>query len=137
MNKKQAYQFFTEVYQEIIVNLNINQIPEYFSEQYIQVTDGVRTNMIDFTNHIVTLKEHVASMSVSPFYDFLFDKAKQTVTLRYIVHVNKKNGETGDVEVIAIFELANNKIIRCNEMTCPLSNNKELENIGTINTNVR
>lgn len=135
MNKKQAYQFFTEVYQEIIVNLNINQIPEYFSEQYIQVTDGVRTNMIDFTNHIVTLKEHVASMSVSPFYDFLFDEAKQTVTLRYIVHVNKKNGETGDVEVIAIFELANNKIIRCNEMTCPLSNNKELENIGTINTN--
>ncbi|GGE35406.1 hypothetical protein GCM10011391_12670 [Pullulanibacillus camelliae] len=133
MNKQQAYEFLKEIYHEIIINMNTQRIPHYFSDTYIQVTDGVHTNRDEFINHIKTLKTIVQSIQVSPFFDFLFDQDKQTATLRYHVNVHKKNGDSGDIEVIAIFELNDYQIVRCNELTFPLNKNESFQNIGTIN----
>lgn len=133
MDKKQAYTFLNEVYQEIIIGMKIDKIPFYFSNQYIQTTDGVSSNIIEFTNHISALNRAVKAITISPFYDFLFDKNKQTATLRYVVSVNKTNGENGNIEMIAIFELDNNKIVRCNEQSCPLNSNEEFNNLARIN----
>lgn len=133
MNKKQAYDFLTEVYQEILVTMRIEKIPYYFSEKYIQTTDGVSSNITEFTNHISALNEVVNSISISPFYDFLFDENKQTATLRYTVTVDKIDGNTGEIEVIAIFELSDNLILRCNEQSCPLNQDEELKHLAKIN----
>lgn len=133
MNRKQAYDFLTEVYQEILVAMRIEKIPYYFSEKYIQTTDGVSSNITEFTNHISVLNDVVNSISISPFYDFLFDENKQTATLRYTVTVDKIDGNTGEIEVIAIFELSDNLILRCNEQSCPLNQDEELKDLAKIN----
>ena len=104
MNKEQAFQFLSNVYQDIVVELKVEKIPDYFSEKYHQTTDGITTNITEFTNHILALKDVVKTISISPFYDFLFDYEYQTATLRYTVSVDKKDGHTGKIEVIAIFE---------------------------------
>lgn len=133
MNRKQAYDFLTEVYEEILVNMRIEKIPDYFSEKYIQTTDGVSSNITEFTNHITALNEVVNSISISPFYDFLFDESKQTTTLRYTVSVDKTDGNIGEIEVIAIFELDNYQILRCNEQSCPLNEDEELKHLAKVN----
>ncbi|KYD06605.1 hypothetical protein [Bacillus atrophaeus] len=133
MNKDQVRAFLTEVYQEIIVNLHVEKIPHYFSDQYIQVTDRKKTDINEFRDHIITLKEIVRSIELSPFYDFLFDQDKQTAVLRYTVTVTKKDGAVGEVEVIAIFELNDFKIVRCNELSCPLHHNDQFKDIARIN----
>ena len=133
MNRKQAYDFLTEVYEEILVNLRIEKVPDYFSEKYIQTTDGVSSNITEFTNHISALNEVVNSISISPFYDFLFDENKQTATLRYTVSVDKTDGNTGEIEVIAIFELDNYQILRCNEQSCPLNEDEGLKHLAKVN----
>jgi len=83
--------------------------------------------------HILVLKDVVEQLSISPFYDFLFDEDKQTATLRYIVTVDKKNGSSGEIEVIAIFEFEDDKIIRCHEQSCPLNQNEDLKHLAKIN----
>src|SRR5699024_9999229 len=130
--KKQAYDFLTEVYQEILVAMRIEKIPYYFSKEYIQTTDGVSSNITEFTNHISVLHEVVKSISISPFYDFLFDEDEQTATLRYTITVDKVDGNTGEIEVIAVFELRDRLIVRCNELSCPLDQDEELKHLAKI-----
>ncbi|WP_242062562.1 hypothetical protein [Bacillus thuringiensis] len=72
-------------------------------------------------------------LELSPFYDFLFDEEKQTATLRYEIHVKKKNGNSGVVEIIAIFELKDGKILRCKELIRSLQPDDEFNTIGKIN----
>lgn len=132
MNRKQAYNFLTEVYQDILVDMKIEKIPDYFNERYIQTTDGVSSNITEFTNHISALHEVVNSISISPIYDFLFDEKKQTATLRYTVSVDKTDGNTGEIEVIAIFELDDYQILRCHEQSCPLHQEEELKDLARI-----
>ncbi|MEH7152142.1 hypothetical protein V7095_17310 [Bacillus thuringiensis] len=81
-----------------------------------------------------TVKSIVELILLSPFYDFLFDEEKQTATLRYEIHVKKKNGNSGVIEIIAIFELKDRKIIRCNELTRSLQHDDEFNTIETITT---
>lgn len=105
------------MYQDVILDLKLDKISEYFSDQYMQVTDGTEVNIQGFHTHMETLKSIVDTLELSPFYDFLFDEEKQTATLRYEVHVKKKNGDSGVIEIIAIFELKDGEILRCNELT--------------------
>lgn len=133
MNKEQAFKFLSNVYQDILVDRRTEKITNYFSHKYTQTTDGLTTDINEFTNHILVLKDVVKKISISPFYDFLFDANKQTATLRYTVTVDKKDGDNGEIEVIAIFEFDEHKIIRCNEQTRPLNQNEELKHLAKIN----
>nr|WP_307839902.1 nuclear transport factor 2 family protein [Bacillus cereus] len=133
LNKEQAYTFLKQVYQDVILNLKLEKISEYFSAEYIQVTDGTEVNIQGFHTHMETVKSIVETLLLSPFYDFLFDEEKQTATLRYEIHVKKKNGNSGVIEIIAIFELRDGKIIRCNELTRSLQHDAEFNTIGKIN----
>lgn len=133
LHKEQAYTFLKQVYQDVILDLKLDKISDYFSDQYMQVTDGTEVNIQGFHNHMETLKSIVDTLALSPFYDFLFDEEKQTATLRYEIHVKKKNGNSGVVEIIAIFELKEGKILRCNELTRSLQPDDEFNTIGKIN----
>ncbi|MBJ8025541.1 nuclear transport factor 2 family protein [Bacillus cereus] len=116
--------FLKQVYQDVILDLKLDKISDYFSAEYIQV----------FHTHMETVKSIVESILLSPFYDFLFDEEKQTATLRYEIHVKKKNGNSGVIEIIAIFELKDRKIIRCNKLTRSLQHDDEFNTIGKITT---
>lgn len=132
MNKKEVFEFLNAMYKDILIEMNVDKISEYFTQGYIQITDGVKSDINEFKSHLITLKEITKSLEVSPFYDFLYDSTEKVATLRYNVHVVKNNGYSGDVEVIALFEIADNKIVRCNELTSPIEKDSELESIGSV-----
>jgi hypothetical protein len=132
MNKTEALDFLTSMYNDIVVGLDLSKIPVYFKEEYVQVTDGVKTNREEFANHLATLQEVVEKIAVSPFHDALFDEPQQTMTLRYTVDVTKKNGSHGQIELIAIFELADGRVLRCNEISCPLNHVEEFKEIARL-----
>lgn len=132
LEKEEVQNFMKLVYDDIIVGLKIEKIPNYFSQDYIQVTDGIRSDFLGFKNHIQALKNTVTSLTYLPFYDFLFDRELQKVTLRYTVNVQKKNGSIGKIEVIAIFQLNENKILSCHELTHPLKDNKQFQDLGSV-----
>lgn len=133
VNKEQAFKILSNLYQDILVDMKTEKISNYFSDKYNQTTDGVTTDIHEFTNHIFVLKDVVEKLSISPFYDFLFDEDKQTATLRYIVTVDKKDGNRGEIEVIAIFEFDGDKIVRCHEQSHPLNQNEDFEHLAKIN----
>ncbi|AUO05668.1 metallopeptidase [Paenibacillus jamilae] len=133
MNRAEAKAFLTCMYNDIVVGLKVEKIPDYFVPEYIQVTDGVTTNLEEFTQHITTLKSLIDNITISPFNDFLYDDELQSVTLRYIVDITKKNGMKGQVELIAIFEFKDDKIRRCNELSCPLTSDESFKEIASIN----
>lgn len=134
MNKNEVYTFLSNMYKDVLLDLNVNKVSQYFSPDYIQVTDGLQSNLNEFLNHLLTLKSIVKSLSQSPFYPFLYDEEEEAATLRYDVNVEKKTGEKGKVEVIAIFTLINGKIIKCHELTHVIENKEEFRDIGKINT---
>ncbi|MGQ3740476.1 hypothetical protein [Bacillus sp. FDAARGOS_1420] len=50
MNKEQAYTFLNQVYQDVILDLKLDKRSDYFSDQYMQVTDGTEVNIQGFNN---------------------------------------------------------------------------------------
>ncbi|WP_251035588.1 hypothetical protein [Paenibacillus sp. ISL-20] len=67
MNKQEAIRFISHMYNDIIVNFDFVKIPDYFHNDYVQVTDGNKINMEEFKNHLTTLKVTVDQITVSPF----------------------------------------------------------------------
>lgn len=134
MDREEVFSFLDNMYKNILIDMNVDEISNYFIDDYVQVTDGVKSDLEEFKKHLFTLKNIVKTISISPFYDLLFDEKSNVATLRYIVHVEKRNGECGDVEVIALFELNNFKIVRCNELTTPLDSVSGLEDIGRVSS---
>lgn len=136
MNKQEAIRFISQMYNDIIVNFDFVKIPDYFHNQYYQVTDGKKINLEEFKNHLTALKATVDKITVSPFYDTLYDEELQTLTLRYTVDVTKKSGTRGLIELIAIFEIKNGKIVRCNEISHALHHVNEFKELASISSPV-
>lgn len=57
MNKSEAQQFLSNMYQDIVSEMNTEKIADYFSEDYVQVTDGSHIDLVQFKDHIRTLKK--------------------------------------------------------------------------------
>ncbi|OOC61579.1 metallopeptidase [Paenibacillus ihbetae] len=136
MNKHEAIRFISQMYTDIVVNFDFDKLPNYFHNDYYQVTDGKKINIEEFKKHLTTLKATVDKIIVSPFYDALYDEELQTLTLRYTVDVTKKSGTRGLIELIAIFEIQNRKIVRCNELSHALHNVKEFKELASISSPV-
>lgn len=52
MNKSKAQQFLSSMYQDILSEMNTEKIPDYFSENYVQVTDGSQIDLVQFKDHM-------------------------------------------------------------------------------------
>lgn len=133
MNKSEVYQFLSDLYHDILLNFDVNKIPFYFSKKYLQTTDNKVSNLNEFTSHIQTLKKIVRKIEISAFQDFLYDDDEGVATLRYNVHVEKMDHTIGVIEVIALFEIKDDKVIRCNEVTNPLNHKEIFQDIGSVN----
>lgn len=115
MNKSEAQQFLSNMYQDIVSEMNTEKIADYFSEDYVQVTDGSHIDLVQFKDHIRTLKNVARTITVSPFHEFLFDERLESAAVRYTVKVVKKNGDRGRIDIIAIFKMNGFKIVQCHE----------------------
>ncbi|WP_334078180.1 nuclear transport factor 2 family protein [Paenibacillus sanfengchensis] len=133
MNKTEAILFLEEMYRDIVENLNIDKIPDYFAGNYMQTTDGVTSDLVAFRNHIAELKRIAGQIRVSPFHDIVFDQEEQMAAVRYEVDVTKKHGARGQVELLALFQWADSKIVRCHELSRPVSSGEEFKDIASVN----
>ncbi|AVD54222.1 hypothetical protein [Priestia filamentosa] len=77
MNKNEVYTFLSNMYKDVLLDLNVNKVSQYFSPDYIQVTDGVQSNLNEFLNHLLTLKNIVKSLSQSSFITFYMMRKKE------------------------------------------------------------
>lgn len=131
MNKDDLKSTIEKLYNDILINLDIEKIDTYFSPSYIQTTDHQASDINEFTDHLMKLKEVVARLSIDEFKTMLIDESQNTIFLRYDVNVEKKDGFKGKVEVYAEFVFnEDGKVISCNELTHPYS--EKLNGIGSV-----
>ena len=120
-----------DLYHDILINLDIDQIPKYFADDYIQTTDHKTSDIQEFKNHLFRLKQIVNRLSITHFKTMLIDENQNIVYLKYDVLVDKKDGFIGKVEVFAEFIFnKEGKVKLCNELTNPYE--AELKGIGSI-----
>ncbi len=132
LNKSEALALLNRMYRDVVIGMDDTCIEQYFVPEYVQVTDGVRSDLAEFKHHIRMLRQEVQSIHISPFTHYVYDEPLQTATLRYTVDVEKKDGKRGQVELIAIFELQGEHILRCYELSCPLNQQAEFKEIASL-----
>ncbi len=121
------------MYEEVLIQINIEKVETYFSPEYQQVTDGKVSSLDEFKKHLSTLKVMTKQLEIPAFHDMLFDEETQQGCFRYTVHVELVQQETrGLIDVMALFTLLDGRIIRCDELTRPHEKNKTLEQLGHI-----
>ncbi|MFD1885805.1 nuclear transport factor 2 family protein [Paenibacillus wenxiniae] len=132
LSKSEALTLLNAMYRDVVIGMDDTCIDRYFVPEYVQVTDGVRSDLAQFKHHIRMLRQEVQSIQISPFTHYVYDEPLQTATLRYTVDVAKKDRKRGQVELIAIFELDGDKIRRCYELSCPLDHQTEFKEIASL-----
>ena len=131
MNKIDLKTTIKSLYNDILIDLNLDKINKYFAPTYVQTTDHVSTNFDEFKAHLKKLKEVVSSLKISHFKTMIIDEDQNAVFLRYDVEVEKKNGNQGIIEVYAEFTFNDEgKVMTCNELTLPY--HEALKGIGSI-----
>ncbi|WP_311407687.1 hypothetical protein [Liquorilactobacillus uvarum] len=132
MNKKQIKDIIEDAYDDVLNNLRVDKIKQYFDKTYMQTTDLKTSSYNEFVGHIKTLRRITTSISVPRFNEFIIDEDQGQVFLHYLVLITKKDGTKGTVEVFAVFTLRKDKIIRCEEITQTIDN-EDLANMGCVN----
>ncbi|MDC2805191.1 hypothetical protein [Leuconostoc suionicum] len=130
MEKKEMKTLIEDAYAEVLNSLKVEKIEKYFDTQYLQTTDGVKSNFNQFKQHIVALQKVTQKIQVTNFQEEMFDVENQKIFLHYVVNVTKIDGKIGHVEVFAVFTVSENKIVRCEELTRALDD-KTLNDLGS------
>lgn len=130
MNKAEYLNLMENMYHEIFENLKVEKIAEYFSPNYEQTTAGERMDYQALVAHIKALRDHVESIQILPFEETIHEGNK--MVLRYLSRITKKNGLISKSAAIAIFEIQNDKFIRCWELAKIILGEKQDELLDTI-----
>ncbi|MDP1724590.1 MAG: nuclear transport factor 2 family protein [Alphaproteobacteria bacterium] len=101
---------------------------KYFSEDYVQIADGKTLNYTQSQEHVKTLKRDYKSIKIV-FHEIVTENNK--VATRHTGHVIKNDNSQIEVDVMAIFEIKDGKIIACRELTRLVKGNKADEDIGS------
>lgn len=100
----------------------------YVSKDYIQVADGNTLTYEQDYQHIKALWETCKSIKVI-FHDMVVEGNK--VATRHTAYAVKKDGSEIEADVMAIFEVKDGKLIRCNELTRMVKGQKEDADLGS------
>ncbi|EJD6401783.1 nuclear transport factor 2 family protein [Providencia rettgeri] len=87
---------------------------KYFSDEYIQIVDGKKINFNEFIAHLQALKQATQSITITIKS---IAEGENCVHTQHLAKAIKKDGSVSEFEVFACFQIANNKIIRCEELT--------------------
>lgn len=109
-------------------NQSVDDVRPFFTKSYTQWVDGKSLDYDGFFQHVVALKEVIATAHVE-FIEFMV--AGDTAADIHDVFVTKKNGETLHVRVIAFFTFENDQIASVREMTHLLKGNESDHDLGS------
>ncbi len=99
-----------------------------FSKDYVQHVDGKVFNDLDFVQHMKAQKRVMRSLHIE-FKQMVAEK-DQVYTL-HIAKGIKKDGSTIEAQVNAYFQLKNDKIVFCDELTRLNKGSKEDQDLGS------
>ncbi|MEX6226024.1 nuclear transport factor 2 family protein [Providencia hangzhouensis] len=85
---------------------------KYFSDEYIQIVDGKKINFNEFIAHLQALKQATQSITITIKS---IAEGENCVHTQHLAKAIKKDGSVSEFEVFACFQIANNKIIRCDQ----------------------
>jgi len=100
------------------------QIPYFFTDDYVQTTDGITCDRKEFEQHV----RHVASVVRSIQFEIL-DALQQgeRIADRHLVHVTYKDGRKACVEVYLFGTTHNGRLRRVHEITRVASGDNSLK----------
>lgn len=101
---------------------------KYFSKDYVQIADGKTLNYTQGLEHVKTLKRDCKSIKIV-FHEIIEEGNK--VATRHTGHVIKSDDSEAEVDVMAIFEIKDGKIIGCRELTRLVKGSKADEDLGS------
>jgi hypothetical protein len=106
---------------ESVTELKAN-IDCYFAEKIIHTLNGkqVATGRNDLYQRFKILAQKYKTVTVKlPFKDILIDTVNNKVAIAYSVHFIAKSGADKTYQAQTIFRIANNKIVRFDEVSSP------------------
>lgn len=109
-------QLIKNVFRDIFSNLDFTEetCEKYFSINYIQYVDGKKLDYDKLIKHLMNLKSTLHKIKIT-FKHIISEHDK--VSTIHIVNATKKNGVVCKVQVNAMFQIKNQKIILCDELT--------------------
>jgi ketosteroid isomerase-like protein len=129
-NDKDPKSVVMNVFRMLIENPNWTKadFERLISKDYIQVADGNRLNYEQDLAHLEVLRKECKSIRIV-FHDIVVQGNK--VATRHTAHAIKKDGSQLEADVVAIFEVKDGKLFRCDELTRLVKGNKADADLGS------
>lgn len=127
-NKIWIQTFFKQIFEDPDVDFK-KIILEKVSPDYIQIVDGKTLDFDHFFQHIIALKEVISKAEVK--FEHIVAEEDKVFTI-HKVHVKKKNNDEIIAKVIAMFQIKNNKLILCDELTHIEKGKEEDTDLGSM-----
>lgn len=103
-------------------------ISQYFSTDYVQTVNNETLDFDAFVEHIAYLQTKASSCTIT--FNTLIGEG-DIVFSNHMVDTTLKNGDHVRHHVLAEFTLKENKIVRCDELTCLLDGHSTYRNLGS------
>jgi SnoaL-like protein len=130
MPPDEAKEFIKTVLINLIENRDTNEATyaKYFSKEYIQYVDGNVLNYDHFVAHMKALAATIKSAKVT--FKHLVAENDKVATI-HKVNATKQDGSQVEVQVNALFQIKDNKIILCDELTYLIQGEKSDKDLGS------
>lgn len=115
---------------DVVENMAVTKetYARYFSKKYIQYVDGKTLDYNKLINHMNAQKSILKSAKIT--FKHLIAEGNKVSSI-HIIDAIKKDGGVIKAQVHAFFEVENNKIILCDELTFLISGSKGDVDIGS------
>lgn len=107
---------------------NEEVVSQFFDKDYKQIVDGKELDYQGFIQHIKVLFSRLKSCRIE--FEHIVAEGDKVCTIHYPIAVNK-NGSAIKVQVNALFQIRDNKIILCHELTHLLEGEEKDRNLGS------
>lgn len=130
MTSNETKTFIKEVFTNTIENMHTKEetYASYFSEDYVQYVDGKILKYNDFIAHMKAQKNVMKSIKVT-FKYIVVEGA--TVATVHLIDGIKKDGGVIQVQVNALFQIKDKKMISCDELTYLIKGEKSDKDLGS------
>lgn len=130
MTPEASRQFIKEVFANTIENMDATQetYAKYFSKDYVQYVDGKTLNYNGFIAHMAAQKAALQSAEVT--FKHMVAEGDKVATV-HIVKAVKKDGRAVQAQVNALFQLKDNRVILCDELTRLIEGDPSDKDLGS------
>lgn len=131
MKRQEMIDLLNNCYAEMLEPLKPELITNYFAPHYQQNTNGQISNLDEFIAHIHEIKREIGSLKILPFEEIAADEVTGKMCVRYTCTIERANGVKGRLPMFCLFEFADNKIVKCFEVSMPGAQ-EELSELATL-----